>query len=534
MRKKRNKLSKKKKIIIVVSIILVVLIGSGAGFMINRNRNRIEVTLAPVTRGDVQQIYETTATIKAASESIFYTLEGVKVKDVNVNVGDMVESGDVLATFDVAALNSKLEEKRSAYASAKETYDGVVASAKEAREALPELESEIARIEADLAKQGQEESTTEEPVNQPEPESKDESIIVSKLTSIFGESQLVDLISNMLNSGESISKINELISNLNNLGNINESDFGSFFGNNFGSLDEQSQLVQLKMQKTLYEAQMSDVYINAFKVSSESAYKEYIEFQQLVETFKNGWIASGFGKVAEINIYPGQVITSSSSSSSSSLNLNSIIGALSGQGDITSILTALMGSNSMPNKGMVVENFDKFIADFTLGMYDTTSVKLGQKAVVSYVGKEYEGEVSFIGATASESEGLDISSVVSSFTGGAGSSGSGVKAQVTIKNPDESLISGFSAGIEIGTDFAQDVLTIPVETLRIIEGEKFVYVYNSKDKAVELRQIEVGFSEDTKYEVVSGLSEGEMVIRTFTSTSSAMTDGVKVKVVDSK
>lgn len=52
------------------------------------------------------------------------------------------------------------------------------------------------------------------------------------------------------------------------------------------------------------------------------------------------------------------------------------------------------------------------------------------------LGSDYDAVVSYVGATASENNGLNISSIASSLTGSSSNSASAV-AKVKILNPDE-------------------------------------------------------------------------------------------------
>ena len=110
-------------------------------------------------------------------------------------------------------------------------------------------------------------------------------------------------------------------------------------------------------------------------------------------------------------------------------------------------------------------------------------------------------------------------------------SSSYVEAKVAVKNPTEDLISGFNANIKINTRNAENTVIIPVDTLKLIDGEKYVFVYNKDDNRIYQRKVELGLSEETKYQVVSGLKAGEQIVRTFSSrTVKSLKDGMKVKV----
>ena len=58
-------------------------------------------------------------------------------------------------------------------------------------------------------------------------------------------------------------------------------------------------------------------------------------------------------------------------------------------------------------------------------------------------------------------------------------------------------------------------------------------IYNPKTKRITFSKVELGISDDTRYEIVSGCNEGDIVI-TSVPTGTTLADGDKVKVVTSK
>ncbi len=193
---------------------------------------------------------------------------------------------------------------------------------------------------------------------------------------------------------------------------------------------------------------------------------------------------------------------------------------------LTDILSSTAGSASSVGDGIVLENYGEFIASFTVGKYDLLGLKVGQSAVVSTLGSDYDAVVSYVGATASENNGLNISSIASSLTGSSSNSASAV-AKVKILNPDEKIVIGFDVDIKVNTEKISNVLKIPVDAVATDDAVTYVYVYNPDKKTVEKRTVELGVFSDDDYEVKSGLSEGEMVVM---NPKAALTDGTKIAV----
>ncbi|MDR1629436.1 MAG: hypothetical protein LBS36_04390 [Oscillospiraceae bacterium] len=485
-----KKKSKKWKIVLAVSL-AVIIIGGAVTFQVYRTeKSKLEVNLAELTIGNVVKTFSTSAPVESASTSVFYAIDGVRVLDVNVKVGDVVEPGTLMATFDPSSVEEARQEKQRAADNAATAYSDALKAAESAKEALPAIETEIEKLE-------QEGESTSGTATTP---SFDISSILGSLGGILGGSGL---------------------------------DLSSMMGSSFTS---QSQLAQLQIQKIVLETQMSDSYLNSLKQKRDTTKATLDVFLSQLDLLEKGWTAEKRGIVSTVSINPGTVFTAANSNTAASgLDMSSLMGMLSGDVDITSLLSMFTGSGDSSaaaslaaNIGMVVENYDEFLASFTLGKFDMPNVKLGQRAIIKSVNKEYEGEVSFISATASSSSSINITSIM----GGVSGSSSAAEGIVTIKSPDEGIVIGFDVDIDIVTDEAFNVMTLPVEAVRWTpEGKASVYVYNQKSKKIEYREIETGISDSSTIQVLSGLSEGDKVVRNVLSGSSKLlADGLKIRV----
>ena len=525
-RAKQPKNNKKinKKVVIVVAAVLAVLISLSSVIGVKISSKQVYVTLAKAEIGSVQEVYETSALLKSSGQSIFNVYPGVVVNDVYVKVGDTIKAGDVLASFDTTELQLEVQKKKAVYETAKQAYEEAVRSAALAKLELPTIDEKIAELEAKLQSSGSDSETTAPSSNS--------SAVAEAISKLFGESQIAQVLSSLISMGGSIQQINDMIGMLQG-GGLGSGGLSSLLGDKYQQLDDASQLMQLKTAKAIYEFQTGDLYVSSFKSVQDKAEKEYNQLNDKLTQLNSGFVATGNGKVSEVNIVKGQKVESAQQQAETpTIDIDTIMNMLSGNADISSLLSSFMnpGGSTGEIKGIVVENYDMFIATFQVGMYDAASIKVGMPAIVSYMDSQLDGEVTYIGATAKEGTS-GIGSAISSLTGGMGGSSSYVEAKVAIKNPSEDLISGFNANIKINTKNVENAVVIPVDTLKLIDGEKYVYIYNENDKKIYQRKIEVGLSEETKYEIVSGLKPGEQIVRTFSSKSiKSLKDGMKVRI----
>lgn len=140
-----------------------------------------------------------------------------------------------------------------------------------------------------------------------------------------------------------------------------------------------------------------------------------------------------------------------------------------------------------------------------------TKVKKGMPVDIKldvYPGEQFKGKVSLVYPT--------ITSTTRSFP-----------VEITISNNDSRVRPGMFARVTM--DFGtENRLTIPDQAIIKQQGSGERYAYVLKDGKAEYRQLELGRRVDTKYEIISGVEEGEEVI---TTGLSKITNGTPVSVV---
>ena len=206
------------------------------------------------------------------------------------------------------------------------------------------------------------------------------------------------------------------------------------------------------------------------------------------------------------------------------------MGLVSGDSDMSSILSDILGTVSSGNQGagtgIVLEDSGALIADFSVGKYDLLNIKKGQKVKVSSLGNVYNGEVVYVSATATSSSSIDISTLASTFTGSASNSSNGALVKIKITNPDEKIVIGFDVDISIDTEKISGVKVLPIDAVVTEDGVNYVFTVN-EDNEVTKKKITVGSYSDDYYELLEGLEIGETVID---NPKSSMADGDKISV----
>lgn len=502
--KKFQTYSKGKKAAIIIGIVAAVLAVGGILFAVFRPEPAVSVILADVQKGEIKQEIASSAAVESGNRTTFNIPNGTYVKSVNVKIGDKVKKGDVLATFDTSSLSSVLAERQKAYNDAVNTKNNAASAASQAKAKLPEVNKQIAELQKkvdSLEAKSQETASTTKPNN---------TETTAPATSGNNvQQQIQEIIKKLLGNGGTTSQIKDLMDQLNKLAN-GGFDLSQFAGGSAELIQAQMDLAQLKMQKSVLEAQSSNAMDSIYNTAVNVTKASYDEIKNDIESLKNGWVAENDGIVTAINIQAGQVYQSGQNASG--IDFNSILSTLTSAGGDSSGLTNILQSlTSGGNVGMIVDNYDDFFVTISIGKYDLSRLKLGQKAIIKSVDNEYEGEVVYISPVAEKDSSFSINSITSSLTGG--SSSNNITAKVKINNPGDDVIIGMDVDVSVITDEQADAILVPLEAVQISEDKKFVYVYKPEDKIVRKTEVRVGLASDSAYQITAGLNVGEQVVK---------------------
>jgi RND family efflux transporter MFP subunit len=145
--------------------------------------------------------------------------------------------------------------------------------------------------------------------------------------------------------------------------------------------------------------------------------------------------------------------------------------------------------------------------DFPVSVDYVRGIRLGAPASVSVDSLDNRA---FVGKIARFSDKIDDSTRT-------------MIVEMEVPNPTLELVPGMYATVEIKVDQRERVLAIPVEA--VASGGKSVLVVNAANK-VEERAVRFGIETASKYEVVAGLEEGDLVML---GNAAQVTPGQKVE-----
>ena len=523
---KNKKLNKKQRNAIILSVVAVFAVAAIC-YVAFKPEPKLEVETVNSSVQTISETLDTTGTVTSAGQDVFTIPSGVKLLTLNVKEGDIVEEGDVIATFDITSLNATLAEKKVAYEKAKSAYNNAVQLAEDSDSKIAQVKKQIADLEKQIAELQSKETNKTNPSSEVVSDNKvnvSDSLVnrfvsIAKLFGVeYDKTSAKNVLVNLLSAGSNMSDLSSMLDNLSSLASASGSYDISSLTSMTGSTELMSaemSLIQLKSQLATLELQSDSTYLSAFKTIAEKSEEAYLSAQAQVEGMKNGWVAKDRGIVTEINISEDAESTSKSDAMAE-FDISTVISALTSGAEVTDIVSSLMGSSNAAVRIL----YYPLVADISLSKYDVLDVQLNQEVVIkSASGKEFPGKVTYVSAVATSADGLNINSLM----GGSSSATSVIPAQVTIEGADSSVIVGVDVQVSVITDTIENALVVPVETI-CIDGED-IFVYVVEDGMAKKKNVELGISSDTHYQILSGLDADDVLIK----NTLGLEDGVEIQ-----
>ena len=567
------KKSKKGKIITAIAIVLVIaILGTVIGVAAKSNKKPV-VSLYTIGTGNINEIVSATGLVSSGSVKEYKVGGVATVKEVYVKVGDVVQQGDLLATFDTSELDEQEKKLKESYNQANASYKDSVNNQKAAKNNLAEINAEIAELEPIVEKLAAEvdysttttKRATTRPTTRPTTTTTTTTTTTNTTTTtttttteratypstIEGAVEaLSDLVATITALSDDIQQTNAIIrvvmgaiaaeienGNLSSeaiakaagdamsqaikegiieetkliiesgvavemveaaVSNVNWSAVGSAIANsqNVNLATAQLRLAALYAEQKLFDAESSDDIVFAKKQVADTAKSALDTVSEANDELSTGWTAAFNGTITAVNIY---------------------------EGEQTNLLA----------EGITLQNLDQKIVTLSLGEYDIHKVKVGMNCKITTAYGNYTGEVITKAPIATGGSSGSILDSVGSMAGISGlssltESGAGVEVQVSVNNPDDNIIVGFDADVEIGVGDYQGIITVPIESIVLEKTGTYVYLYNEEEGTVTKTLIETGAVSDSVYEVKSGLKTGDKIVATPSSEYKEDTFEVKV------
>ncbi len=556
----------KKKTIIIAVCAAVIIIAAAIGISVFAVQNSVTaVSLHTVGSNDIYEVVNATGEVSSGAVKEYKVGSVATVKEVFVKTGDEVKQGDLIATFDTSKFDSEIASLQSSYKQAKASYNESVEAQKAAKNNLAQVQKQIAELEKKNKELSQEtgsmpsmtlpsvsvtnpdfdkdftddnmddnyvyDDTYEETMKDLTAAIKDLTAAVNKLAGNAETGTMItDIVMNTVAdeiqsgnvSSEEIAEISgdavlEAIKNgkidIDDLladnddaaqiiedavGNIDWKDVSSAVSNNAGNaalMSNQLMLTAYYAQEQLYSSMASDSIVSAKKELMNTTKNALDLLEEAKQELSGGWTAAFDGTITECNLYSGEQTT-----------------LLSG--------------------GITLQNMEDKVVTVSLGEYDIHKVKVGMPVKVSTAYGEYTGSVI---SKAPVATGGSTSSIMDSMGATMGisglssltQSGAGVEVQISVEKPDEFIVIGFEADVEIDVGEHIGVTTVPSQAMLLDKTGSYVFIYDEEEETVTKTLIETGASSVSEYEIVNGVKLGDRIVL---APQSTFEDSFKVRI----
>lgn len=474
--------------------------------------------MSKVEYGTISNYLDVSGTVESGVTEKFTAIEGVVVEEVLVNVGDKVNKGDLIATFNVSGASSYIVSAEKEYNNALKDYNDAKATSDSNAKRKDELNNEITKIKNQITIKENEIQELENEINFTVPETQ---------MTVIPQEQIDAIALQMAQNGATQEEIDAFIASASQtqipMASNDSEKQELLMQKNLELAQLNSELSSLQAENAVLVSGDNETMLETLKTVVDAKKATYDNIKEIYNKMKNGWYAENDGIVTVVNIKAGEKFIPVADENSS-IDLSSLLGDNANN----ELITSLMGNSvTIPTgTGVTLESYEDMIVSVTVGKSDLLKIKVGMEAIVTSLDSEYEAEVIYVGATAIDSSNsLDLNALTSSLMGGTGGA-NGALVKIKIHNPDEKIVIGFDVDIKIKLATVENVLKIPVESVIYNNGNYFVFVFDEETGLASKRNIEKGTLDDTSYEINSGLVEGEMVIK---SPDPNMEDGTRVQ-----
>lgn len=503
MEKKKNKAAgvrkRKKKIPLIVAAALVVVFGgySVVNSVIAKN-TPTQVNTITAAKGSVEETISTSGKVNSEQSRTYYAPVGAVITEMNVSLGDVVEEGQQLVTFDTSDLEA---QKTKAALDASASANGYRSTQYQSDKKQSEYnEAVIGLDELKVLAAGQEQYVQGLKYNLEDDIQNKKEDLQEWLNKLNLELEIQNNKLSEPRSEESRERIQETIQNLNESIRRTSNEINDL--NMSDEMKEKQRIIDAEQKK------LDDM-------------KEEISRREGKESSSEAGIVDPYAKQQQADNMQSAQITAEEAAEKLAKGQEGVKAEFGGI--VTKIATMSSSANASAGGGLLegatvsegtelftIESNQQVKVDISITKYDLAKIAVGQKADITIADQKYEGEVTKINkVAANNSQGSPV-----------------VGVEVHIKNPDSGIYLGVEAQVVIHTNSAQDVITLPVEIVNTDRNGDFCYVV--ENGVVTMRRITTGISSDTDVEVTDGLKEGDLVVYDMTGS---VTEGMSVVAV---
>lgn len=466
----KTKWSKKKTIILII-VIVVLVIAAFIGVVamaVSALSAGMPVEVATVSQGSIAQELDYSGTVVTEETKVYFAPVSGKVESVYVAIGDNVQAGDSLLSYDIEELEKM------------DTLAGLQAQAE--RQGINATMTSISDVQNKQAEAAKNYDDAMQFVYH-------YSACLEKANAEYSEAMAVKVEYETLKATIDQYKIKQGEYDTPN------AELATLIS------EGEAQLASLQQKMSQYDYAGLE---NAISICSANM-NEYKALAQQYEAQKESDPALASQKAQQSTLQ--QINELNREQAAEDLEVAKAGVKADFDGVITTVEAVEGQTLSEGMQMFTLESTESLKVSITLTKYDLDKLKVGQVAKITINGEEYTGEVTKINGMAQTN-----ANGASTFS-----------ADIHIDNPGENIFLGTEAKVNITSDTRENVLMVPISCVNYDTQGTFCYVID--EGILTRREVEVGITSDEYIEIVNGLhTEDQIVTRVITG----MTEGMKV------
>ena len=484
------------------------------------------VSVREVELGSVTQSVDGSGTVESQETKTYFSPVSATVAEFNLQVGDIVEAGETLLTYDGTELDNLYRQAELTGSAAAYGYQD---SIRKDNKNTAEYNRSSAALDT-INKQLDDEDNNVDHLNKR----------VNEYTGYQGDSsnKLADLKSRRDAAKAAVTALDSANQELKNAKFALENSTLDQSSEDYKKLQDAVTVAQNTVTEATPAAQQAKAALPDIEKSIQDEQNHYNEivkkldnYQERLKDAQENKTKLETSKSKEEGIKDSSDAAKLSDAARSQLaaqnNLSTLEANMSKEdiqqgkdgikadfaGVVTKVTAVPGGPAAKGSELLTVASSEDVVVEMSITKYDLEKMEEGQKATVTLAGHTYGGTVQKLSRIAEKNDkGTPV-----------------VSAQVKIDHPDENIYLGLEAKVNVQGRSVKDVLVVPAECVNSGQDGDFCYVVNA-DGIVEKKIIEKGLSSDDSVEVKSGLAAGDKVISGGLTTDIA--EGIRVTAVE--
>lgn len=462
------------------------------------------VSVAEAYQGTVEQTIEGSGSVKSEQVKTYFSPVSATVSDFDLQVGDTVEAGATLLTYDAAELDQLYQQAELTGSAAGFGYqDAITKDNKNVSEynrssaALGTLEQQVEdeKNENEHVQDRITEYTEKQAASSMELNNRQIELETATIELRTAEAELEQLKkSTASNAGNEQALKTAIAAAKNKIATAQKK-----------IEEEQKNLNEINEKLNKYQDRLKDSTEKLEKLQTNKAKEEGIK-----DSTENSRLTAAARSELSTN--------NNLSNLNAQMTKDEINEGKAGiQAEFSGVVTEVsVVSGSPAAKGgslFTVASNEDVVVDMSVTRFDLEKLEVGQSAEINLAGKTYTGKVSKLSRLAQENtKGTPV-----------------VSAEIHIDNPDENIYLGLEAKVSVSGHKAENVIVVPVEAVNTGVDGSFCYVVD-ENGVVAKREVVTGLASSMEIEIQSGLNVGDKVIRN--TTGMLVEEGMRVTAME--